>query len=169
VRPATLADFDALVAKLPALATLSAEERQAMLASAQVSEAPAGATVVRHGEKADEVYFVLAGKAVAGVAAEGGYRSLTSLAPGDFFGEIAALSGEPRTANVVTEEPTTLLSVAAATLRGWLSHAPLRRLFLATAAERLSRTHTADWPRLTGLDQQALRELREASAAVPEA
>ncbi len=159
-RPATLADLDALVGLLPALGVLSAEERKALLSSAAVSEAPAGVTVVRHGEKADEVHFVLSGRAVAGVAAEGGYRSLSTLAPGDFFGEIAALSGEPRTANVVTEEPTTLLSVPAATLRAWMEKPTLRQLFLATASERLSRTHAADWPRLAGLDQAALRELR---------
>ena len=163
-RPATLADFDALVALLPTLAVLNAAERKALLASAAVSEAQAGATVVRRGEKADEVYFVLAGKAVAGVAAEGAYRSLSTLAPGDFFGEIAALSGEPRTANVVTEEPTTLLSVPAPVLRGWMGNPALRHLFLSTAAERLGRTNDADWPRLAGLDQQALRELREQPA-----
>ena len=175
-RPATVADFDALVALLPTLATLNSEERQALVASAAVSEAPTGTTVVRHGEKADEVYFVLAGKAVAGVAVpaaersgagvavEGGYRSLSSLEPGDFFGEIAALSGEPRTANVVTEEPTTLLTVPASILRGWMAHRSLRQLFLATASERLSRTHAADWPRLAGMDQQSLRELREQRA-----
>jgi len=177
-RPATLADFDGLAARLPAMNTLSAEERQALLSSATVSEAPAGATIVRHGEKADEVYFVLAGKAVAGVAAtasrplsgeaaEGGYRSLSSLAPGDFFGEIAALSGEPRTANVVAEEPTTLLSVPATILRSWMGNPTLRQLFLSTAAERLSRTHTADWPRLAGVDQESLRELREQHTAPP--
>ncbi len=166
-RPAALADFDALIALLPALGTLGGEERRALLSSAEVSQAPAGATIVRHGDTADEVYFLLAGKAVAGVAtpdAAGGYRSLSSLAPGDFFGEIAALSGEPRTANVVAEETGTLLSVPAATFRTWLGHADLRRLFLATAAERLGRTHQADWPRLAGLDQQALRELREQRA-----
>jgi CRP-like cAMP-binding protein/Na+/melibiose symporter-like transporter len=163
-RPATLADFDALVALVPALGRLSAQERQALLISAEVSEASAGTTVVRHGDKADEVYFLLAGKAVAGVAADGSYRSLSTLVPGDFFGEIAALSGEPRTANVVAEEPATLLSVPAVILRGWLSHPSLRHLFLATASERLSRTHGADWPRLAGLDQQALRELREEHA-----
>jgi len=166
-RPATLVDFDALAALQPALATLSAEDRQALLASTAVSEAPAGTMVVRHGEKADEVYFILAGKAVAGVATEGGYRSLSSLAPGDFFGEIAALSGEPRTANVVAEEPTTLLSVPATILRGWMENPTLRQLFLSTAAERLSRTHAADWPRLAGVDQQALRELREQGTAPP--
>lgn len=159
-RPTTLADFDALAALVPALAALSGDERQALVTSGTVSEASGGETVVRHGDVADEVYFVLAGRAVAGIAVEGGYRSLSTVAPGDFFGEIAALSGDPRTANVVTEEPTTLLSVPAAVLRGWMHHPTLRRLFLATASERLSRTHTADWPRLAGLDQQALRELR---------
>jgi DHA3 family macrolide efflux protein-like MFS transporter len=159
-RPATLADFDALAALVPALATLSAEERQALVSSAEVSEAPASTTVVRHGEEADEVYFVLSGKAVAGVAVEGGYRSLSTLVPGDFFGEIAALSGEPRTANVVTGEPTALLTVPASVLRGWMSNPVVRRLFLSKVSERLSRTHAADWPRLAGLDQQALRELR---------
>jgi CRP-like cAMP-binding protein len=116
--------------------------------------------VVRHGDVADEVYFVLQGKAVAGVAVEGGYRSLSTLAPGDFFGEIAALTGEPRTANVVTDEPTTLLTVPASVLRGWMANPALRRLFLSKVSERLSRTHVADWPRLAGVDQQALRELR---------
>ena len=72
-----------------------------------------------------------------------------------------ALSGEPRTANVVTEEPTTLLSVPAPVLRGWMDKRTLRHLFLSTAAERLGRTNDADWPRLAGLDQEALRELRE--------
>jgi MFS family permease len=160
-RPATLADFDSLVGLLPALGTLDATERQALVSSAAVSEAPAGVTVVRHGEKADEVYFVLAGKAVAGVAVEGGYRSLSTLTSGDFFGEIAALTGEARTANVVTEEPTTLLSVPASVLRRWMAHPALRQLFLAKVSERLSRTHAADWPRLAGLDQAALRELRQ--------
>jgi len=175
-RPATLADFDTLVALVPALGALGQEERQALLSQAAVSEAPEGTTVVRHGEEADEVYFVLAGKAVAGiavpeaqrsgagVAVEGGYRSLSSLVPGDFFGEIAALSGEPRTANVVTEAPTTLLSVPASILRSWMAHRSLRRLFLTTATERLSRTHSADWPRLAGMDQKSLRELRQQHA-----
>jgi len=190
-RRATLADFDALVALRPALAVLSDAERQSLLASAEVSEAPAETTIVSYGEKADDVYFVLAGKAVAGVAVpeakrsgagvavpeakrsgagvagERGYRSLSTLTAGDFFGEIAALSGEPRTANVVAAEPTTLLCLPATVLRGWMTHPPLRQLFLSTVSERLSRTHGADWPRLAGVDQQALRELREARA--PEA
>jgi CRP-like cAMP-binding protein len=123
-----------------------------------VTQAPSGTTVLRHGEVSDSAYFVLSGRAVAGIAAEGGgYRSLSTLAPGDFFGEIAALTGAPRTANVVADEPTTLLQVPAKALRGLMTDPALSRLFLSKMTERLGRTHTSDLPRLAGFDQEAAR------------
>jgi DHA3 family macrolide efflux protein-like MFS transporter len=163
-RPATLADFDALAVLLPSLSSLGPKERQALISQARVSDASSGATIIRHGEKGDDAHFVLAGRAVAGIAtAGGGYRSLSALNPGDFFGEIAALTGVPRTANVVAEEPTTLLTVPATALRRLMTDPALRSLMLTKMSERLSRTHASDWPRLAGLDQESLRELRSAT------
>ncbi len=165
-RAATPADFDALAGLLPALSRLGTAERQALLSHARVSEAPAGATVIRHGDRGDEAYFVLAGRAVAGVATpQGGYRSLSTLGPGDFFGEIAALTGAPRTANVVAEEPLTLMQVPAASLRALLGNPLFGRLLLAKMGERLARTHASDLPRLAGLDQESLRDLRTAEGS----
>jgi CRP-like cAMP-binding protein len=104
---------------------------------------------------------VLKGRAVAGVASEGGgYRSLSTLGPGDFFGEIAALTGTPRTANVVADEPVTLLEVPAKALRALMADPALSRLVLAKMSERLGRTHASDLPRLAALDQDSLRDLR---------
>ena len=164
-RAATLADFDALAALLPSLSGLSARQRETFIASARVSDAPSGATIIRHGETSDAAYFVLSGRAVAGIATEDGdYRSLSTLIPGDFFGEIAALTGAPRTANVVADEPTTLLQAPAKSLRGLMSDPDLSRLFLSKMTERLGRTHSSDLPRLAGLDQQSLRDLRTAQA-----
>ena len=55
---------------------------------------------------------------MAGIAEEGGgYHSLSSMGPGDYFGEIAALTGAPRTADVVAEETSQLLQVPATILR----------------------------------------------------
>jgi len=164
-RAATLADLDALAVLLPSLSGLGAKDRQALIAKARVSEAPAETTIIRHGDTSDAAYFVLTGRAVAGIATEdGGYRSLSTLNPGDFFGEIGALTGAPRTANVVADEPTTLLQVPATTLRGLMSHAGLSRLVMAKMVERLSRTHLSDLPRIAGADQESLRDLRTAQA-----
>jgi len=161
LRPATLADFDRLAGHLPALARLTSEQRRALVGMSRVREIPAGTTIVGEGEVGDAAYFILDGQAVAGTPAEdGGYRSLSSMSAGDFFGEIAALTGSRRTATVVAEQPTTVVEVPAATLRGLMSVPELGSLFLSKLTERLNRTNTADLPRFSGIDQASLRDLR---------
>jgi len=161
VRPATLADFDRLAGHLPALARLTNEQRRALIGASRVREIAAGTTIVGEGEVGDAAYFILDGQAVAGTPAEdGGYRSLSSMSAGDFFGEIAALTGSRRTATVVAEQPTTVVEVPAATLRGLMSVPELGSLFLSKLTERLNRTNTADLPRFSGIDQASLRDLR---------
>jgi DHA3 family macrolide efflux protein-like MFS transporter len=161
LRPATLADFDRLAGHLPALARLTNEQRRGLVGASRVREVPAGTTIVGEGEVGDAAYFILDGQAVAGTPAEdGGYRSLSSMSAGDFFGEIAALTGSRRTATVVAEQPTTVVEVPAATLRGLMSVPELGSLFLSKLTERLNRTNTADLPRFSGIDQASLRDLR---------
>jgi CRP-like cAMP-binding protein len=160
-RVATVADLDALVGRMPALSALTGEERASLIGHGRVTEAQPGTAIVRHGEAGDAVYFVLDGKAVAGVATpDGGYRSLSSMLPGDFFGEIAALTGAKRTADVVAEEKATLLQVPAQTLRGLMGNLAISQLILSTMSERLARTSLTELPRLAGVDQQALKKLK---------
>lgn len=167
-RPATLADLDLLVGLLPSLSGLSQKDRQGLVSQARLVEAPAGTTIIKHGEAGDAAYFILSGKAVAGIAVagsaigEGNYHSLSSMTPGDYFGEIAALTGAPRTADVVVEENSNLLQVPAQALRALMGNPALSQLFLARMSERLARTSINELPRFAGLDQQALRELRTA-------
>jgi MFS family permease len=161
IRSATLADFDRLAGHLPALSRLGDEQRRALIRSSKVRDVPEGATIVSEGEVGDAAYFVLDGQAVAGTPAEDGeYRSLSSMAAGDFFGEIAALTGSRRTATVVAEQPTTVLEVPAATLRGLMSVPELSSIFLSKLTERLNRTNSVDLPRFSGVDQASLRDLR---------
>ena len=167
-RPATLADLDRLVGLLPSLSGLSQKDRQNLVSQAQVIEAPAGTTILKHGEAGDAAYFILSGKAVAGIAVtgsakgEGSYRSLSSMTSGDYFGEIAALTGAQRTADVVVEESSSLLQVPAQALRALMGNPAISQLFLTRMSERLARTSINELPRFAGLDQQALRELRTA-------
>lgn len=159
-RAATPDDWDRLVGRLPVLAGLSSAERQAITRAARIYEAPAGAALVRHGEKSDAAYFILDGRAVAGREEDGKYRSLEVLNAGDFFGEIAALTGVPRTANVIAEQPIAVLQVPAATLRQMMNQPAIHRLLLSQMTTRMVRMSMVDLPRFAGVDQQFLRELR---------
>jgi CRP-like cAMP-binding protein len=162
VRPATLADFERLVGHVPTLGILDERRRDAFLARATVSETEPGTTVVRQGDPGNSAYFVLDGRLVAGTPNEdGSYRALSSMVAGDFFGEIAALTGSARTANVVVDQAATLVEIPAETLRGLMAVPQLSQLFLSKLTERLVRTtSSADLPRLAGIDQDALRDLR---------
>ncbi len=121
-RLAVPADMDALVMLLPSLGALSTRERSNFIKDAQVFEVSEGSTILRHGETGDTAYFILAGRTAAGIADEqGSYRSLSTMMAGDFFGEIAALTGVPRTANVVATEVTSLLQIHAQALRNLMS------------------------------------------------
>jgi CRP-like cAMP-binding protein/predicted MFS family arabinose efflux permease len=160
-RMATMADFDRLVGHMPVLSGLKSADREAFLENTNVRISPSGTKIIQHGETADEVYFILEGRAVAGVLeADEEYRSLSSMGAGDFFGEIAALTGEIRTADVVAEEETTLLEVPASNIQDIMDNPRLRYVFWAKLTERLSRTHIAELPRLAGWDQETLRDLR---------
>lgn len=159
-RAAALADFDALRMHLPILSGLSADERRALLAKAVVTEAPVGTVILRKGDVSDVVYFIIEGRAVAGREEEGKYRLLETLNAGDFFGEIAALIGVPRTANVVAEEPSRLFSIPASTLRRMMGDPVINRMLYSKMTERMVRMKMVEMPRFAGIDQQSLRELR---------
>ena len=161
-RPATLADFEGLVLTLPVLDGLRREVRDALIDSSRVLAAEPGTVIVRRGEASDAAYFILEGGAVAGVELDGGdYRVLSRMSRGDYFGEIAALSGSPRTANVVADEPTSLMRVPSEALRGLMDEPAMSQLILATMNERLGRTAAiTDLPRFAGMDQATAKDLR---------
>jgi CRP-like cAMP-binding protein len=160
LRPAMLADFDRLVGRLTTFARLSGPQREAFLRDATVREVPAGTRIVEHGDLASSVYFILDGSATAGIPEDGGYRGLATMNAGDFFGEIAALTGSPRTADVVADTDTSLMEVPAEALRATMTVPDIQKLVFSTLTSRLLRTEAADLPRLAGPDQEALRDLR---------
>ena len=164
-RSATLSDMDTLVGLLPSLSALSGKERDSLLTQARILEAPAETTLLRHGEIGDSAYFILSGKAVAGISSEeGNLRSLSTMSAGDFFGEIAALTGTVRTADVVASEAATVMQVPSQVLRNLMSNPAVGSIFLNKMTERLNRSSINELPRFTGFDQQVMRDLRTVSA-----
>lgn len=68
---------------------------------------PAGATVVSEGDPGDSMGIIVAGE----VDVCKGENVVATLKAGDYFGELALIDGEPRTATVVAKEDLTLLTV----------------------------------------------------------
>jgi CRP-like cAMP-binding protein len=161
VRPATMADFELLVGRLATFARLSGAQRAAFVREAIVREVPEGTKLVTQGDKASAAYFILDGEAAAGIPdVEGGYRGLSTMAAGDFFGEIAALTGSPRTADVVATRASLLMEVPPEALRAVMEVPEVSKLLLSTLTERLLRSNQPDLPRLASMNQAALRDLR---------
>ena len=164
-RAALAADANTLVDLIPTLCNLAPRERDVLAAHAVVIPVPGGTAIVLRGEKSDKAYFVLAGRAVAGFEdSDGSFRVLNPLLAGDFFGEIAALTGSARTADVVADENMQLMQVPAATLREMMSNPQFSSLVLETMTSRLSVVSSTVLPRFAALDQNDLRDLRTNAA-----
>jgi MFS family permease len=160
--PATLAQIDKFVSHRTELQGMNRSERQQLAADTLVATAPGGKMVVYRGETSSAAYFILSGSVGVGILKGDDYVMLSTLQEGDFFGEVAALTGRARTANVITEEPSQFLIIPARVLRRLTSrYADLREIFYTTMSERLSVT---DLPMGTALDQNLLKELRTESA-----
>jgi CRP-like cAMP-binding protein len=154
-----------LVGLIPSLAGLTRQDRERIITQGSVAEVQPGTKLMQAGEVGDDAYFVLQGKVVAGIVEEGGgYHSLSSMGPGDYFGEIAALTGAPRTADVVAEETSQLLHVSGTVLRGMMALPDFSKMVLSRMSERLARTSIHDLPRTVGITPEVTRELRQKPA-----
>lgn len=87
--------------------------------------ASARETLFQKGDPADALYAVRRGEVrIATRTAEGQELTLNLLGPGDVFGEIALLDGQPRTADAVATETTELLIVRRRDVLAMLSAEP---------------------------------------------
>jgi CRP-like cAMP-binding protein len=79
-----------------------------------------GRPIVEEGQAGEAMFVVLEGSA----RVERSGRKVGGLVPGDFFGELSALDGGPRTASVVPETPMEVLRVYRHTLRRMIEDEP---------------------------------------------
>ena len=157
-RPASMVEVERFVSRMPQLLGMSPRERAQLASDTLVADAPGGRVVVYRGETSDAAYFILKGSVGVGYIKDDEYVILRYMHAGDFFGEVAALTGMQRTANIITEEDCEFLIIPSKVLKKLAGKYPgLNVLFYTIIGERLSQT---ELPRGTGFDQQLLRELR---------
>ena len=90
--------------EIPIFADLSKRERKKVSSLMTLIEVPAGRTIIKQGDVGREFMIILEGEAE--VRRDG--TTIATLGPGDFLGELAVLSGAPRTADVVATSPIVL-------------------------------------------------------------
>jgi cAMP-dependent protein kinase regulator len=74
-------------------------QRRTIARHAQIASLPAGETLIAEGEPGDALFVILDGRAIISRDSV----ELNRVGPGAYFGELAILDGEPRSATVVAE------------------------------------------------------------------
>ncbi|HEY6006185.1 MAG TPA: cyclic nucleotide-binding domain-containing protein, partial [Anaeromyxobacter sp.] len=122
--------------RFPIFSDLSRDAFVALTSAMALRRVNEGDVVLREGESGTSFYVVATGKlAVSKRDDRGEAVVLARLGEGDFFGEMALLSGAPRAATVISEEPCELLEFRPDALLGIAGKHPQ----LATSLRRFYR------------------------------
>jgi voltage-gated potassium channel len=125
-----------LVAKVPFFHNIGASLIAEVARLLRPRDYPAGAVVMRRGQPGDCMYFIADGEVEIQLPGQHVY-----LISGQFFGEVALLTGAPRNATVVATQPSTLLSLDIVDFHELLARQPeLARIIHEEAQHRHGET-----------------------------
>jgi CRP-like cAMP-binding protein/di/tricarboxylate transporter len=151
--PESRADSATALARTPLFAQLGRLELARLAGELEELRFAAGRVIVREGDPPDGFYVINAGwvDVVAGAPPEGG-AAVTSLGPGEVFGEMALLADSPRTASVVARGEVTVWRLPRARFDALLAQerAIARSIEQALSRRLSSATHEAGALRALG-------------------
>ena len=134
-------DMDVTVLKaISILSTLSGDELELLRPTMSLSTIGAGEVVIQEGGPADKLYCLVNGEVqVVKHYLEPGSQVVDVLAPYNYFGEMALFGVDtPRSATVVTSEPSVFLAIEAEAFRICLmNHPQIAFTMLAETYRRL--------------------------------
>lgn len=102
------ADPEELLRKVPLFAGIPEKEFDKLADLLEHQTIPAGTSIVRQGGRGDALYLMARGVVRVSREEDGAERDLATLFAGDFFGEMALLTGEPRSATCRAVTPCAL-------------------------------------------------------------
>ncbi len=97
-----------LLARAPLFASVDAEGIARIASRVVEVEFPKDHVIARQGDVGTGFFLVASGS--VRVVRDG--ETIAKLGPGDFFGELSVLDGQPRIAQVIADEPTVCLALA---------------------------------------------------------
>jgi small-conductance mechanosensitive channel/CRP-like cAMP-binding protein len=117
-------DVLARIAGVDLLAPLSTDEQRTLAAGTRVHVYGRGETIIRHGDAGDSMFIIDSGTVGVRVPDTGGPREIAQLTSGSVFGEMALLTGESRTADVIALSDSVVLEIDKSTLQPLLRNNP---------------------------------------------
>ncbi|MGE5818368.1 MAG: SLC13 family permease [Deltaproteobacteria bacterium] len=134
-------DVAETIRSIPIFSGLLREDIAKILGRMEEITVSAGTTVFSQGDQGDAFYIIQSGtiQVVLGTAA-GRSETIAVLGPQDWFGEMALLSGEPRSATIIAVKEATLWKLSREAWDELIEKHPTWLLqFCATLSKRLSR------------------------------
>jgi small-conductance mechanosensitive channel len=137
-------------------APLSSEELAALARNSKGRVFAPGETIIRAGDEGSSMFVVHRGSVDVCVDVNGQSRTVKRLQEGEFFGEMALLTGEPRAANVLAADETEVLEIG---------HEDMRQLFESNPDLVEALSHTVNERRVGLAATSAEGDGREVSPA----
>ena len=129
--------------RVPLFSGFDEEELRRVADQSRIVEAPQGTVITQIGEPGDSFFVIIDGTVAVRTPVGPG----SELKPGDFFGEMSLLDGEPRSATIVASTDLRLLIVDRAQFWRLLEETPdlIRRILtiLSRRVRRLEQTQYA--------------------------
>jgi CRP-like cAMP-binding protein len=129
------------VAAVPFFSSLGKEERKEVTDTATLRGFGTGEVIIREGDRGRSIFVLINGRVkIFGRDYQEKEFELAILEPGDFFGEMAFLTGKPRLASAMAEETTLLMEVNYNPMRKLIQeHSSVKEVLLEYYVERLKK------------------------------
>lgn len=114
-----------ILKNIPIFSSLNEIELNQMAEAAIRKTFSKNTVLINEGDETDSLYIICSGKVKAIINDEHGKEVILSIfGPGEYFGEIAFIDGERRSATIITREPTEVLIISSGVFRNILSSNP---------------------------------------------
>lgn len=119
-----VAERSAALARTEIFGPLETRERELLARHLKTQRFAAGENVIRQGDEGSSLYLVRTGAIGVRLAVDGAEREVAALGPGQFFGEMSLMTGEPRRATCTAKEDTTCYVIEHEAIRERISANP---------------------------------------------
>jgi len=130
--------LDLILALSPLFKGLDSKIRKEIIKKFSLKKFKKGELIIKEGEYSDSMFLIKSGEVEVYIEKYGVKKVLSILTEGDFFGEIALLTGQKRTANVIAKTDVEVLELTKKDIDEIMKHHPVLLDVLKNAIQERS-------------------------------